>query len=89
MLACESFINAVSLRDVEQCLLPACDIVGVIFKLSVVSGRDVGQYSYFPSEGEILLSPNTRFVVTRELYTERDGYSYVDLAETKGGLFSS
>eukprot|EP00750_Incisomonas_marina_P008966 INCI15754.1.p1 GENE.INCI15754.1~~INCI15754.1.p1 ORF type:complete len:442 (-),score=58.49 INCI15754.1:129-1454(-) len=62
---------------------------GVIFKIGVTSGRDIGRYSFFPSESEILLSPNTRFVVTRELYKDSDGYSMVDLAESEGALFSS
>lgn len=62
---------------------------GVLFKITVVSGTDIGPYSYVPKEGEVLLSPNTRFTVTKELYKDDEGYSCVDLAESKGLLLSS
>ena len=61
---------------------------GVIFKLSVVSGRDIGPYSYFPSESEVLLSPNTTFAVTSDVYVA-DGYTFVDLTETQGSMLLS
>ena len=41
---------------------------GVLFRIMVVSGTDIGPYSHIPTEGEVLLSPNTVFTVTRELY---------------------
>ena len=63
--------------------------VGVLFKLKVVSARDIVAYSYFPKENEILLSPNTRFVVTSELYVDEDGFACIDLAETTGPLLQS
>jgi hypothetical protein len=47
--------------------------VGVLFKLTVVSGRDIAAYSYLPKENEILLSPNTRFTVASELDADEDG----------------
>ena len=56
--------------------------IGVLFKLSVVGGRHIGQLSYIPKEDEVLLSPNTRFVVARELYLDLDGYYCVDMVET-------
>ena len=62
---------------------------GVVFKMSVVSGRDIGAFSFFPRESEILLSPNTRFVVARGLYKDDDGYSCVDLLESQGALLAS
>ena len=62
---------------------------GVLFKLTVVSGTDIGPYSHIPTEGEVLLSPNTRFTVTRELYRDDEGYYCVDLAESKGLTLSS
>ena len=62
---------------------------GVIFKIQVLTGRDIGPHSYFPKENEILLSPNTEFVVTSKPYKDEDGYTYVDLAETKGSLLES
>ena len=35
----------------------------VVFKIAVTSGRDINAYSFFPQEGEILLSPSHRFTV--------------------------
>ncbi len=58
---------------------------GVIFKIKVVTGRDIGAYSYFPKESEVLLTPNTRFTVTSEVYRDDMGYACVDLAEVAGG----
>jgi hypothetical protein len=63
--------------------------VGVLFKLRVVSGRDIAAYSYFPKESEILLSPNTRLTVTSELYVDEDGFACMDLTETAGPLLQS
>ena len=63
--------------------------VGVVFKLTVVSGRDIAAYSYFPKENEILLSPNTRFTVASELYVDEDGFACMDLTETAGPLLQS
>ena len=63
--------------------------VGVLFKLTVVGGRDIAAYSYFPKENEILLSPNTRFTVASELYVDEDGFACMDLAETAGPLLQS
>ena len=57
--------------------------VGVIFKISVLTGRDIGPYSFYPSESEILLSPNTKFAVSRALYTDELGYACVDLTEMR------
>ncbi len=62
---------------------------GVIFKLSVLTGCDIGRYSYFPDESEILLSPNTRFTVVSTMYTDERGYACIDLAETHGNLLAS
>ena len=63
--------------------------VGVLFKLTVVTGRDIVAYSYFPKENEILLSPNTRFTVASELYVDEDGFACMDLTETAGPLLQS
>lgn len=62
---------------------------GVVFRISVVSGRQVGQYSIFPAEDEVLLTPNTQFTVTREMYKDTQGYHCVDLAETVGSVLMS
>eukprot|EP00750_Incisomonas_marina_P011024 INCI16332.10.p1 GENE.INCI16332.10~~INCI16332.10.p1 ORF type:complete len:1488 (-),score=201.28 INCI16332.10:215-4678(-) len=56
---------------------------GVIFKISVLTGRDIGPYSFYPSESEILLSPNTKFAVSRALYTDELGCACVDLTEMR------
>jgi hypothetical protein len=63
--------------------------VGVVFKLNVVSGRDIVAHSYFPRENEILLSPNTRFTVASELYMDEEGFACMDLTETAGPLLQS
>lgn len=63
--------------------------VGVVFKITVSSGTDIGAYSHIPTEDEVLLSPNARFAVARELYTDEDGYACVDLTETHGDILSS
>ena len=61
---------------------------GVIFKISVLTGRSVNAYSFFPAEGEILLTPNHRFTVTSKPY-ELEGYTVVDMCEMQGDAFVS
>lgn len=61
---------------------------GVILKIQVQTGKDINAISMFPSEGEVLLTPSHRFVVTRELY-EEGGYWYVDLVEEAGTRYVS
>jgi hypothetical protein len=63
--------------------------LGVLFKLTVVSGRDIVAYSYFPKENEILLSPNTRLTVASKLYVDEDGFACIDLTEAAGPLLQS
>ena len=62
---------------------------GVIFKLTVQSGKVIKAYSYFPSEDEVLLSPQARFVVSSALYEGADGFTSLDLVEQRGTLFIS
>ena len=62
---------------------------GVIFKLTVLSGKVIQAYSYFPSEDEVLISPQARFVVISALYVGADGYTYLDMVEQDGTLFIS
>ena len=76
-------------RDVEATKRFVRKREGIIFKIRVVTGHDIGPYSYFPKESEILLSPNTRFTVTSNVYRDATGYSFVDLAESKGSLLTS
>lgn len=47
---------------------------GVIFKLKVQNAKDIRPFSWFGgAEGELLLSPNMEFVVTKERHTPREG----------------
>jgi hypothetical protein len=61
---------------------------GVIFKISVTSGKDINAYSFFPAEGEILLSPNHRFFVFSEPY-EEDGFTMINLMQQQGNAWLS
>ena len=62
---------------------------GVIFKLTLVSGKVIQPYSYFESEEEVLVSPQSRFVVSSAPYVGTDGYAYVDMVEQNGTVFLS
>jgi hypothetical protein len=39
-------------------------------KLTIYNGKLVSTYSILPHEREILLSPNMKFIVTKECYFE-------------------
>jgi len=57
---------------------------GIIIKITIFSngGKPIHDYSGFPSEQEVLLSPNMKLFVTEELYKNpEDGYYYVVLHE--------
>ena len=62
---------------------------GVLFKISVVSGRDIGAFSFFPREREILLSPRCHFTVASDMYFDDEGYACLDLVEIAGNVWSS
>mmetsp|Transcript_42531 Transcript_42531/g.70723 ORF Transcript_42531/g.70723 Transcript_42531/m.70723 type:complete len:995 (+) Transcript_42531:123-3107(+) len=63
---------------------------GVIFKLKVHTGKDIKDFSFFAAEEqEVILSPQTRFVVISEPYEGEDGYTYLDLLEQSGTMFLS
>ncbi len=47
------------------------------------------RYSDFPAESEILLTPNTRFVVSRALYSDDKGFACVELTEVQGRMLVS
>jgi hypothetical protein len=68
----------------DQAKVFAQGLGGVIFRLQVLTGRDVTAYSAMPDEQEVLLSPNARFVVTKACCLEADGYHYVDMVERRG-----
>jgi len=53
---------------------------GVIMKISVLNGKDVKTCSAFSIENEILLSPNMKLFVSREMYQE-NGYNFIDLVQ--------
>ena len=57
---------------------------GIIFRVNVVTGRSVVAYSAVPREDEIILSPNSRFVVTRACELEGDGFHYVHMQQRAG-----
>jgi len=59
---------------------------GVVFKISLFSGKRLDEISFFPQEGEIVLSPDSRFIVTRSAYSE-DGFTFVDLLEQQGSAY--
>ena len=62
---------------------------GVIFKLTLVAGKAINMYSYFPQEDELLISAQARFTVSSAPYAAPDGYVYIDMVEMKGTLFIS
>ena len=58
---------------------------GVICKIDVVSGRDIGPISFYPTENEVLLSPNHKFIVTSQNGGyEQGGYTCIDLLQIDG-----
>ena len=61
---------------------------GIIFKITVIDGRDINAYSFFPAEGEVLLSPSHRFIVSSAPY-EVDGYTVIDMLQQEGNTFIS
>jgi len=61
---------------------------GVIFKIAVTSGRAISQYSFFPDESEILLTPSHRFTVGSEPY-HKDGYTVIYLIQQRKSEFQS
>ena len=62
---------------------------GVIFKLTISSGREVSRYSYFQGEQEVLISPQARFTVASAAYVAPDGFTYIDMVETSGTVYIS
>eukprot|EP00927_Polykrikos_kofoidii_P062107 TRINITY_DN56928_c0_g1_i1.p1 TRINITY_DN56928_c0_g1~~TRINITY_DN56928_c0_g1_i1.p1 ORF type:complete len:608 (-),score=64.64 TRINITY_DN56928_c0_g1_i1:61-1884(-) len=78
-----AWTSTTQLLDVAQ---QFTGVAGAIFKIKVFTGKDITNLSFFKAEGEILLSPNHRFIVVRPAYVE-DGYTYVDLLETKGSFY--
>jgi len=53
---------------------------GVIFRLTVKTGKNIRAFSFFPSEDEVLLMPGKRYKVTRAAY-EDNGLTFIDMEE--------
>ena len=51
---------------------------GVIFRIKVKTGKVITKLSFFPREGEVLLWPGQKYVVTRPVYME-GGRHYIDM----------
>merc|ERR1712110_1405913 len=51
---------------------------GIILKITITCGKHLGIISFFPREGEVVVSPMSKFIVTSEPY-EVDGYTFIDL----------
>eukprot|EP01004_Peranema_trichophorum_P006441 NODE_525_length_2637_cov_27.056881_g449_i0.p1 GENE.NODE_525_length_2637_cov_27.056881_g449_i0~~NODE_525_length_2637_cov_27.056881_g449_i0.p1 ORF type:complete len:615 (-),score=109.69 NODE_525_length_2637_cov_27.056881_g449_i0:166-2010(-) len=43
---------------------------GIIFRVKCRNGRSINKYSMYPTEDEILVSPNSKFIVYEEAHTE-------------------
>lgn len=53
----------------------------VLFRITIVTGKDIMKYSVIKGEKEILLNPNMSFVVFKKPTREEDGYFYVDMVQ--------
>merc|ERR1719421_1612506 len=61
---------------------------GIIFRITVLEGRVIKPYSAIQTEDEVLLKPNTKFVVSRpccrETSGEFTGFHVVEMLEVAG-----
>ena len=80
-----AFTSVTTSKDAAKAFAPD---TRVVFKINVTSGRDINPYSFFPQEGEILLSPNHRFTVSSAPYEEA-GYTFIDMVQVAGNTFVS
>lgn len=60
---------------------------GIIICVTTQTGRELGLYSAFRGEREVVLSPNSKFVVSKACSLDTDGYYYVDLIEVIDATF--
>eukprot|EP01106_Pelomyxa_sp_JSP_P010373 TRINITY_DN2767_c0_g2_i1.p1 TRINITY_DN2767_c0_g2~~TRINITY_DN2767_c0_g2_i1.p1 ORF type:complete len:425 (+),score=106.97 TRINITY_DN2767_c0_g2_i1:467-1741(+) len=58
---------------------------GIMFRLQVVHGKAISKFSMVQTENEILLSPNSKFVVVHPLHKTGNGFYEVFLAEVDMG----
>jgi hypothetical protein len=87
----ESYLEGVAIHwsaftSTTTCLRVARNFAGVggiIFSIKCQTGRCVSDYSHFRDEAEIVLSPNSRFVVVSECSLESDGYYKIELVERR------
>jgi len=54
---------------------------GVVVCMKIITGKYIGNYSVYPREEEILLSPNMSFLVNESLHQKDDGMWYVELVQ--------
>ena len=64
---------------------------GVIFRIKVLTGKEIGSLSFFPKEDEILLGPSHKFIVTSDTggVIDAQGYTTIDLQQQEGEWFKS
>jgi len=65
MRAWRSFVSCSTNMNTAIKFCKKAKIGCVLFQMTVLSGRDVSEYSNFPQESELLLLPSTPFRVTR------------------------
>ena len=61
-----SFTSATPNQHVARHLF--AKTTGIVFKIELLNGRDISKFSYVRSENEILISPNSHFLVTKGLH---------------------
>jgi len=54
---------------------------GIIFKICIYQGKVIKLYSFLSAEDEVLIRPNSKFLVMKALYKGSDGFYYVELEE--------
>ena len=64
---------------------------GVVFRIRVLTGKDIRPLSFFATEGEVLLGPAHKFVVTSDTggHADEAGFVTVDLQQVEGEWFRS
>jgi len=59
---------------------------GIILKIKINNGKVIKKYSYITQEDEVLIRPNSKFIVKKALYKGDDDYYYVELKEMEQTL---
>jgi len=59
---------------------------GIILKTKINQGKVIKEYSFLSGESEVLIRPNSNFIVTKALYKDSDGFYYVELEEMQKTL---